>query len=740
MILSHDSSWCRNFHSFENRPVVLNILAMNISKPVKRVDNDEKVLGRAKFIADMKFDDMLYARTLRSTVPRARIISIEIPELPEGYFIVDHRDVPSNNRVKILENDMPFFAEDVVNYIGEPILLVVGPDRAVVTQILESIKVKYEELPAILSVEEAQSGEKPPIFGDDNLFADYYFDKGDPDAAFEKASRIVEGEYRTGCQEHIYLETQGMIGIYRDGKLTVYGSMQCPYYVKNALIFATGWDGDRIQVIQTTTGGAFGGKEDFPSLIAGHAAFAAIKADGKPVQIIYDRVEDIISTTKRHPSIVKHRTALDENGNIIAMDVDIILDAGAYETLSPVVLQRAMFVATSVYNVPNLRVRGRAYATNHVPASAFRGFGGPQGVFAAELHITNVAEAVGANPLDYKRRFFVKKGDTTATSGLLRRHVPLQEIADALDEMSDFRRKYEEYRKNQRKGTPWRGIGISFFPHGCGFTGKGEEIIRGTASLKRYADGRVEILVSSVEMGQGAQTTLRKIVAETLGIPYTEVIYENPDTDRVPDSGPTVASRTVVIVGGLLERAARELKERWSEPGEITITKTYRHPSYIQWDQDKLRGDAYPEYSWGGNVVEVEVDPVTFEIRVVGVWGAYDIGTPIDERIIRGQIEGGVKQALGYATIEVMETKNGRILQASLTDYIVPTSKDFPRVIFKLIPSPYEYGPYGAKCAGEVPFVGPAPALAAAVQQAVGFRVDRIPVKPEWLLEKELKK
>ncbi len=713
---------------------------MNISKPVKRIDNDEKVSGRARFIADIKMEGMLYARTLRSTVPRGKILSIKIPELPEGYFIVDKRDVPANNRVKILETDMPFFADETVNYIGEPILLVVGPDRATVTRILEEIHVEYEEIPPILSIEEAQAGQKPPIFGDDNLFADFYFDKGDTDAAFEKAARIVEGEYRTGYQEHIYLETQGMIGIYRDEKLTIYGSMQCPYYVKNALIYATGWDGDRIQVVQTTTGGAFGGKEDFPSLIAGHAAFAAIKAGGRPVQIMYDRVEDIIATTKRHPSLIRHRTALDEDGNIIGMDVDIILDAGAYATLSAVVLQRAMFVATSVYNVPNLRVRGRAYATNHVPSSAFRGFGGPQGVFAAEMQIHNVAEELGINPLDYKKRFFVKKGDTTATGGLLRRHVPLNEIADALDNMSDFRRKYELYSRERGNSDVWRGIGISFFPHGCGFTGKGEEIIRGTASLKRYADGRVEILVSNVEMGQGAQTTLRKIVAETLGIPYDEVIYENPDTDRVPDSGPTVASRTVVIVGGLLEQAARELKERWDEKGEIVVTKTYRHPSYIQWDQDKLHGDAYPEYSWGGNVVEVEVDPITFEIKVVGVWGAYDIGTPIDERIIQGQIEGGVKQALGYATIEVMETKNGRILQASLTDYIVPTAKDFPRVIFKLIPSPYEYGPYGAKCAGEVPFIGPAPALAAAVQQAVGFKVDRIPVRPEWLLERYLKK
>jgi len=221
----------------------------------------------------------------------------------------------------------------------------------------------------------------------------------------------------------------------------------------------------------------------------------------------------------------------------------------------------------------------------------------------------------------------------------------------------------------------------------------------------------------------------------TLGIPVGDVLYGNPDTDRVPDSGPTVASRTVIIVGALLEGAASDLRKRMHEKGEVEVTRQYEQPDYICWDQDAMQGDAYPTYSWGANAVQVEVDPVTFEIRITGLWGVYDVGTPIDEQVVLGQIEGGMAQGLGYATLEVMERKNGKPMQANLTDYIIPTAGDFPRMETKLVKSTYEYGPFGAKCVGELPFIGAAPALASAVEHALRQSVTRIPVTPEYLME-----
>ncbi len=703
-----------------------------ISTPVDRLDGPDKASGRAIYTDDIRPDGLLFARTLRSDRPRARILDIKLPELPDGYFIVDKNDVPGRNRIKMLEDDWPFFAEEVVNYVGEPILLVVGPDREQVNQILKSIEISYEDLPPVLSLEDAITAESP-IFGDDNSFAAYEFQKGDPDSAFDAAKTIIEGEFKTGYHEQAYMEPQGMIGSYTDGKLTVTGSMQCPFYVKNAMVQLTGFPENRVQVIQATTGGAFGGKEEYPSLLAGHVAMAAIKT-GKPVKLVLERGEDLAVTTKRHPSVSRYRSAVDENGRVTAMEADITLDGGAYAGLSAVVLQRALFAAIGVYNIPNVIVRGRVLATNHVPSGAFRGFGAPQAFFAVEMHMEQIAAELGMNPLTFKEIHLVQKGDTTATGGVLRDEIKIREMLNRVLKLSDYRKKEGMFAS--RKGRFRNGIGLGIYLHGCGFTGKGEEIIQGTATVRKLAEDRAEILVSNVEMGQGAQTTLRKIVATTLELPIENIDYPNPDTDRVPDSGPTVASRTVIIVGHLLESAAKELKARWDENEVLSVSKSYRHPSYIQWDQDKLQGDAYPAYSWGVVAVEVEVDTLTYETAIKGVWAVHDVGVAIDEDIIRGQIEGGILQGLGYASIEVMDTENGAYRQRSFTDYIIPTAVDAPKIESELVDNPYEYGPFGAKCAGELPIAGAAPAYAAAVGHALGIPVHEIPAKPETLIKR----
>jgi CO/xanthine dehydrogenase Mo-binding subunit len=372
-----------------------------------------------------------------------------------------------------------------------------------------------------------------------------------------------------------------------------------------------------------------------------------------------------------------------------------------------------------------------------VPTGAFRGFGAPQAFFAVEMHMEQLARELEQDPLDFKISHALVQGDQTSTEGRIWQDVKLPEMVARLEEMSDYRRKHRAASRGQRRdGSALKGIGASLFFHGCGFTGHGEQaIIKGKATLVKRPDDRVEILVASVDMGQGVQTTLAKIVAETLGIPLEQVIYENPDTDRVPDSGPTVASRTVMVVGRLLERAAQEMKANWHPGEETEVTISYAHPDFVQWDQDTFKGDAYPTYAWGANAVEVEVDPLTLEIDVCGAWGVYDVGVPIDERIVDGQIEGGLAQGLGYATIEVMEIQQGRILQRSLTDYIVPTAKDVPCIQSALVLNPYEHGPFGAKGVGELPLVGAAPALAAAVQTALGIPISEIPVTPESLLE-----
>ena len=702
-----------------------------IGKPIKRVDAAEKIGGNAKYLADIEFEDMLYARTFRSTKARAKIISIDIPQLPEGYFIVDKSDVPGRNRVKIIFYDMPFFAEDTVNYIGEPILLVVGPDREEILKILSSIKVVYEEIDPILSMEESIDNTKAPIFGTNNVYAQYSYSKGNLEEVANSDVRVYEVEYSTGYQEHIYLETQGVVAAYNDGKIKIWGSMQCPYFIKDAVVEALGFEENRVQVIQTTTGGGFGGKEEYPSLIAGQVAVAALKVK-KPIRLIFDRDEDIEVTTKRHPSIIKIKSYVSSNNKILGMDVDIKIDGGAYSGLSNIVLQRTMFAAVGVYNVKNVKISGVALATNKVIGGGFRGFGAPQAFFALEMHMDYISKELGLNALEFRKLNILKRGDTSSTGGVIREHTMLPEIIETIENMSEYKKKIEMPKE---KGV-LKGIGCSLFFHGCGFTGSGErDIIKAKVKLLKHVDRTVEILISNVEMGQGALTTLKKIVAYTLEIPIDRVVFENPDTDRVPDSGPTVASRTITIVGKLLQDAAKEMKEFMKNDEELEILKQYKHPEGFEWDDEKFKGDAYNTYAWGANVVEVEVNPITYEVSVTNIYAVFDIGEAIDDLIVRGQIEGGIVQGLGYGGLEVMEHKGGRLLQRTNTDYVIPTAMDFPKIQSKLVNNPYIDGPFGAKGVGETTLIGAAAAYALAVQNAIGHYINKIPVTPEYLME-----
>jgi Aerobic-type carbon monoxide dehydrogenase, large subunit CoxL/CutL homologs len=705
----------------------------DIGRPAPRIDIPDKIAGKAKYIGDIKFEGMLYAKTLRSGEVRARILSIEYPELPEGYYIVDRNDVPGRNRVKMVLYDQPFFAEGVVNYIGEPIALVVGPDKDVLLDILSKIHVEYEKMEPVYGIDDGLSTNWP-IYGDVNTFADCEITKGNIEEIKGSAKHVLEGEYETGYQEQFYLETQGVVGLYRDGKVTIYGSIQCPYYVKNAVMECLGFDAGRVQIVQVTTGGAFGGKEEYPSLIGGQAACAALKTK-QPVQIIFDRDEDIEFTTKRHPSKIKLKSYLNDDLKITGMEADIKLDAGAYAGLSGVVLQRTVFAAIGAYNVENIVVRGKAIATNKVVSGAFRGFGGPQAFFALEMHMEHIAHELRIDSLNLKIKNLLKQGDKTSTGGLFRERIALPEMIDRILNMSGYKEKKVLFEDERKKGR-LKGIGLSVFFHGGGFTGKGErDLIKGEVKLVKHPDETVEILAANVEMGQGAQTGLRKIAAAALGIPLDRVIYKNPDTDRVPDSGPTVASRTTAVVGRLVKDAAEDLKDRWNEGDTVEAVRRYKYPEGYTWDDNALSGDAYTSYSWGVNVVEIETDPLTYESTINGVWAVFDIGNAIDTRIVKGQIDGGMLQGLGYGSMEVMENNQGRFSQRTCTDYIIPTSKDAPQIYSKLICQPSSNGPFGAKGLGELTLVGAPAAYTIAVQEAAQIKINKIPVRPEHLME-----
>lgn len=700
-----------------------------ISASVKRFDFDDKIRGEALYTADLRPQGLWFALTLRSTQVRARIRQITIPDLPPEVIIVDHHDIPGSNVVPIVLNDQPFLAQDTVNYLGQPILLVVGPEKKILRKVCSEILVDYEPLKPILSIEEAMERTSDFIYGDKPTFAQYTYTKGKPDEVRVDAVSVFTDEYRTGYQEHAYLETQSMLGDYHDGVITVTGSMQCPYYIHDALKAVLGWDESRIRVIQAPTGGGFGGKEEFPSIIGVHAALASIKS-GHPVQLIYDRKEDIQVSTKRHPSIIKIKSVLDANNTILLQEIDIKEDAGAYAGLSSVVLQRGIFSVGGVYNIPNLKISGATYATNQIVSGAFRGFGGPQAFFAIESHMEHIADELGIPVLEFKRRFYFKHGDRSSTGGIFSTDIKLNEITDRIDQMSSFTQK----RAAAKPGSG-KGIGFSVFFHGCGYTGAGElELLHSLVRLRKNKDQSVDIFVSNTEIGNGVLTTLRKIVATTLEIPLDHVHQSYPDTLVCPNSGPTVASRTTLIIGKLLQECATEMKARWGESA-FEISKRYAYPDHLFWDDKAMQGNAYPEYSWGANVVEVQIDPLTYEPQVTGLWAVYDIGTPIDEQIVRGQIEGGFMQGLGYACMEQLNTSQGKLIQDSFSTYMIPTARDFPRLQVELIDNPSPDGPFGAKGLGELPLVGVAPAYASAIKHALGHPIPSLPLTSEKIME-----
>jgi CO/xanthine dehydrogenase Mo-binding subunit len=688
----------------------------NISKSIVKVDAADKTSGKSKYINDIEYPGILHAKTIRSKHAKAKILSRKYPELPEGYYIVDYKDIPGTNFIKIILEDWKIFAEDEVNHYLEPIALLLGPDKEIVQDLVEQVEIEYQI--------------EVPEFDFNDSAIHYHFNKGDIKEAEKHSDRVISITYDTPYQEQLYIEPQGMIGYFEEGQVTLVGSIQCPYYVKNAVIQILDCDEDYIRVKQSTVGGAFGGKEEFPSLIACQLAIAIHKYK-VPISLIYEREEDMEVTTKRHPAKLQ-MTGYIKDKKITGLRCNVGIDAGAYIGLSGVVLSRALIASTGAYTIHNLEVDGDVYITNTVPNGAYRGFGAPQMFFAIEMFIHHVAKEIGVDPLEFRKEILAKQNDKTSTNGTFRDPIIMPEMLEKALKESNYIEKIQQYSNDDS----FRGIGMSWFLHGCGFTGSGEaDHIKALVELEKNEKDQVSILIAAVDMGQGINTSMRKLVASLLDIPIEQVIYDLPDTNKVPDSGPTVASRTMMIVGGLVARAARKLKESW-KPGVYQKTsERYKQPEYIKWNEKTFQGDAYPAYSWGINIVEVEVDKRTYEVSVKEEWSVYDVGKAIDEQIIFGQADGGQLQGLGYGYLERMSHKDGKIQHKNVTDYIIPTTVDTPLMHTYLMDNPYPLGPYGAKGAGELTLVGGAPAVALAIENAIGKKVTKIPVSPEYIME-----
>jgi CO/xanthine dehydrogenase Mo-binding subunit len=467
----------------------------------------------------------------------------------------------------------------------------------------------------------------------------------------------------------------------------------------------------------------------------------------------------MVATTKRHPSRTRHRTAVSRDGKILGGEIDFTIDGGAYATLSSVVLSRGVIHAGGPYYWPSVRIRAKAIATNMPPHGAFRGFGAPQSLFALERHMDEIARRLGIAPEELRRRNFVRKGQTLATGQAVRDDIDMGAMLDRALAASEWKAKRARFaEENARDGSVKRGMGIATFLHGTGFTGSGEKYLASVVGAEGTAEGRVRVLAASTEIGQGTNTIFAQIAADALGVGYDDVEVATPDTRDVPNSGPTVASRTCTIVGKLVEQAAASIKAQLladgvlqepydaaafrtacarfvRERGRLRATAEYKQPRDVFWDEERFRGDAYGAYSWAVYVAQVAVDTTTYEARVEDFWALQEVGKVIHPLLAAGQIEGGVAQGIGWALYENCVWKDGRMQNDRMTDYIVPTSADVPpiRVLFE--ECPYTGGPAGAKGIGELPMDGPAPAILNAILDATGVALTRIPATPEVIFD-----
>ncbi|MBA2264479.1 MAG: xanthine dehydrogenase family protein [Chloroflexi bacterium] len=710
--------------------------------PLRR-EGPAKLTGEAKYADDLVFPGAWFGATIRSTQPRARLLGIELAEAFDWkrIVVVTADDIPGENIVSLIDDDQPVLVPvgGEIRHQAEACALIAAPDRAMLAEARRHITLRTERLPAVFD----------PLTSETE-FAHYTVEAGDAAAAMETAALVIEGVYRVGHQEQLYIENQAMIAVPReDGGVTVHGSLQCPYYIHKAMKRALDMGDELAVVVQAETGGGFGGKEEYPSVIALHAALLALKCH-KPVRMIYDRHEDISATTKRHPAVVRYRSGVSDIGELIAQEVEVIMDGGAYCTLTPVVLSRGVLHAGGPYRCPNVRITGRAMATNTPPNGAFRGFGAPQTEFAAEMQINRIAEALDASPLDLRRRWVYREGDVTPTGQVLRESVGGIEVLEAAAEALAFDRTHAQTRSMREGRTDGArtatGIGVALAWHGAGFTGSGEVRLASVASLELTDGGRIRILTASTEMGQGTKTIFPQIVADALGVDYEEVEIAPQDTSIVPDSGPTVASRTAMVVGGLLIKAAEKLRARVEESTGRSFAESYREAGPMRIDEqfvpypgepfdDKTyRGDAYPAFGWACAMAKVDVDLDTGEVTVRDCVSANDIGRVIHPVLAEGQVEGGTLQAIGYATIEEMKLVDGRYLNDRLATYLIPTSLDAPRIRSILVEKPFSGVPHGAKGIGELPMDVGAPAIVAAIHDATGVWIHELPATPERIL------
>jgi len=732
-----------------------------------------KATGQTRYVGDMALPGMLHAAIAVSDRASAKILRLDTETaraLSGVETVLTATDIPGENQVGVIFPDQPLLVTDRVRMIGDRVALVAARSPEAALTAARSITPDYEDLAGVFDPEQALEQTSPAVHGTSNLLKTFQVLRGESDSDQLDADVVVEARFEVGGQDHAYLEPQACLAVPEGDRITIFASCQCPFYIQQAVARVLAIPLASVRVEQAPTGGAFGGKEDYPSEPAACAAVLAWRSR-RPVRLLFPREFDLQVTTKRHPMVVNHRWGANRDGKLVFARVEAVLDGGAYAGLSTVVAERANVSAIGPYAVPNVTVRTRIAYTNNLFGGAYRGFGAPQVSFASEATMDMLAHRLGMDPVEFRRLNVVTPDDPlTCTAQTL---AAPQMARLCLD------RAVDDADRNQmprRAPTSWRrGRGVSLVLYGVNLHRGGQFLDRSSAVIILQPDASVIVRVGLTEMGQGNLTAVQTVTAAALGIKPERVQVWQPDTTTVADSGPTVASRGSHASGRAVLDAVERLRKRLDpvaaemlgcRPEEVeladscarvsgggqsipvrdvaqemvarrieTISTGWYRSKPREFDEATGMGDAYGSYAMACHVVDVAVDPDLGLVRVEHVAAAHDVGRILHRNAAEGQVEGGVVQAMGWALTEELKMDQGRLLNPSFTDYLIPTSDDAPPVTVALLEDAPGRGPFGAKGLGEPAFIPTAAAIRNAVCAALGTEVNHLPLTPPVIVK-----
>ncbi len=747
-----------------------------VGKNVTRTDALDKALGKAKYAADYVPKETTILKVYRSTVAHARIKSIDTAEalkIPGVEAIYTGADITGNNQIGYALPDQPFLNDKKVHYVGDPIALICAKDEYAADEAMGKVHVDYEELPAYLDLDSALAGSED-IHDGGNVAVITKIRKGDIAGVFENADAVVEDTYWSPFQDHMYIETEAAYAIPGESKVTVIANGQSPFLCREKVAHVLGWDLNQVQIIQTLTGGAFGGKDDQGPLLCAYAAFAALKL-GKPVVHIWNREESLKFSNKRFPARIHYKSACTKDGKVTGIEVKITLECGAYANRSPFWLWRQTAHAGGPYEIENCFIDGQAVYTNKVYGGSFRGFGDLALHFACEQQMDKLAHAIGMDPIEFRLKNVLVEGGKTTCDQILDSSVGIKECLEAVRDASDWANN----REPVWDGTKVRGYGVGLAYHGISTSRSTPDW--SAASLMMNQDGSCNYRTGIVEIGQGSPFGHVKIVSEIIGVPPEKIRIDLPDTDSTLNAKPTHGSRGLMVGGTAAAKAALMLRESMvncaaelfevdadridlrdnkaydrKDKDTVIDIKELAEEMYLRgydpgahgyfkapkrfFDPETGLGVNYSVYTFAATVAEVEVDTETGETSVIKIWPAMDCGRAIDPLMIEGQIEGAISQGMGFALMENMEINDkGEVINPNFTDYVIPSSMDTPEIEpCIIVEKPYAHGAFGAKGVGEPAIISIVPTITNAIYHATGQRFSTIPIRP-WEMHKKLK-